>query len=158
FRIAPGEVLGLVGRTGAGKTTLARLAFRLYDPAAGTVRLDGDDVRQARLDQLRRRVGLVTQQVQLFDATLRDNLTLFDPSFTDDQLIGVVLGLGLGPWLSRLPDGLDTVLGAHGAGLSAGEAQLVALARVFLADPGLVILDEASSRLDPATEALLEGA
>lgn len=158
FRIAPGEVLGLVGRTGAGKTTLARLAFRLYDPAAGTVRLDGDDIRQARLDQLRGRVGLVTQQVQLFDATLRDNLTLFDPSFTDDQLIGVVLGLGLGPWLSRLPDGLDTVLGAHGAGLSAGEAQLVALARVFLADPGLVILDEASSRLDPATEALLEGA
>jgi ATP-binding cassette, subfamily B, bacterial len=158
FRVAPGEVLGLVGRTGAGKTTVARLAFRLYDPDAGTIRLDGADIRQAGLGQLRRRVGLVTQQVQLFEATLRDNLTLFDPTFTDDHLTRVVLELGLGAWLSHLPDGLDTVLGGHGRGLSAGEAQLVALARVFLADPGLVILDEASSRLDPATEAMLEAA
>lgn len=158
FRVAPGEVLGLVGRTGAGKTTVARLAFRLYDPDTGTVRLDGADVRAARLDQVRSRVGLVTQQVQLFEATLRDNVTLFNPAFTDDRLIALILELGLGDWLSRLPEGLDTVLGARGVGLSAGEAQLVALARVFLADPGLVILDEASSRLDPATEALLETA
>lgn len=158
FRIAPGQVLGLVGRTGAGKTTVARLAFRLYDPVAGVVRLDGLDLRQAGLDQLRRRVGLVTQQVQLFGTTLRDNLTLFDAALSDDHLIAVLLELGLGPWVAQLPDGLDTVLGAHGVGLSAGEAQLVALARVFLADPGLVILDEASSRLDPATEVILEGA
>ena len=158
FRVAPGEVLGLVGRTGAGKTTVARLALRLYDPDSGSVRLDGTDIRQAGLDQLRRRVGVVTQQVQLFEATVRDNLTLFDPAFGDDQLMAVMLDLGLGAWLSRLPEGLDTVLGGHGVGLSAGEAQLVALGRVFLADPGLVILDEASSRLDPATEAMLEAA
>ena len=158
FRVAPGEVLGLVGRTGAGKTTLARLAFRLYDAGSGTVRLDGADVRQAGLDQLRTRVGLVTQEVQLFGASLRDNLTLFDASVSEDRLREVVAILGLEAWLARLPDGLQTPLGPGGAGLSAGEAQLVALGRAFLSDPGLVILDEASSRLDPATEAVLETA
>jgi ATP-binding cassette, subfamily B, bacterial len=158
FRVAPGEVLGLVGRTGAGKTTMARLIFRLYDPGAGTILLDGHDIRKARLDQLRARVGLVTQEVQLFGASLRDNLSLFDPSVSEDHLMEVMAILGLEPWLSRLPDGLDTPLGPNGVGLSAGESQLVALGRVFLSDPGLVILDEASSRLDPATEAILETA
>ena len=158
FGVAPGEVLGLVGRTGSGKTTVARLAFRLYDPDSGAVRLNGVDIRQAQLEQLRARVGLVTQQVQLFETSLRNNLSLFDPDVADDALVEVMIELGLGPWLSRLPDGLDTVLGHRGVGLSAGESQLVALARVFHADPGLVILDEASSRLDPDTEAVLERA
>jgi ATP-binding cassette subfamily B protein len=154
FRLEAGRMLGLLGRTGSGKSTVARLLFRLYDPQRGEVRLGGIDLRQARLEGLRARVGLVTQDVQLFEASLRDNIILFDPAISDGQLLAVLEALGLQPWLARLPDGLDTLISA--ASLSAGEAQLVALARVFLKDPGLVILDEASSRLDPATEALLE--
>ena len=158
FRVEPGEVLGLLGRTGSGKTTIARLLFRLHDPTEGAVRLGGADVRDTRLDVLRARVGLVTQDVQLFQATLRDNVALFDRGVPDARLQAVFAELGLDEWLSRLPAGLDTPLGAGGRGLSAGEAQLVALARVFLKDPGLVVLDEASSRLDPETERLLERA
>ena len=158
FRLEAGRVLGVVGRTGSGKTTMARLLFRLYDVGGGTVRVGGTDVRTLRLHDLQRRIGLVTQDVQLFSSTLRDNIRLFDPSVDDVRLHGVFTSLGLNPWLRELPEGLDTVLGPTGRGLSAGEAQLVALARVFLEDPGLVILDEASSRLDPHTEALLEDA
>jgi ATP-binding cassette subfamily B protein len=151
-------VLGLLGRTGSGKTTISRLLFRLHDPTVGVVRLGGTNIRDAQLDVLRARVGLVTQNVQLFQGTLRDNVTLFDGTVPDARLHAVFAELGLDAWLRRLPDGLDTALGAGGRGLSAGEAQLVALARVFLKDPGLVILDEASSRLDPETERLLERA
>lgn len=158
FRLAPGQVLGLLGRTGSGKTTISRLLFRLHDPVSGVVRLSGIDVRAAGLEALRARIALVTQDVQLFDATLRDNVTLFDDAVPDGRLLDVFGALGLGEWLNALPDGLDTVLGPHGRGLSAGEAQLVALARVFLKDPDLVVLDEASSRVDPATERLLERA
>ena len=158
FRIEPGAVLGLLGRTGSGKTTISRLLFRLYDPSAGVVRLGGVDVRDVRLAALRGRIGLVTQDVQLFEGTLRDNVTLFDAAVPDARLREVFTDLGLDEWLRRLPAGLDTPLGAGGRGLSAGEAQLVALARVFLKDPALVVLDEASSRLDPLTEQLLERA
>jgi ABC-type multidrug transport system fused ATPase/permease subunit len=103
-------------------------------------------------------VGLVTQDVQLFQATVRDNLTFFDRTLPDSKILAVLEDLGLGSWLRALPEGLDSRLDADGAGLSAGEAQLLALARLFLRDPGLVILDEASSRLDPATEQLVERA
>jgi ABC-type multidrug transport system fused ATPase/permease subunit len=156
--LEPGEVLGLLGRTGSGKTTISRLLFRLHDVTAGAVRLGGTDVRDALLDDLRQRVALVTQDVQLFAGTLRDNVTLFDPAISDARLRGVFTSLDLDSWIDELPDGLDTVLGPTARGLSAGEAQLVALARVFLKDPGLVVLDEASSRLDPHTELLLEHA
>jgi ABC-type multidrug transport system fused ATPase/permease subunit len=158
LRVAPGEVLGLLGRTGSGKTTLSRLVFRLHDVTAGVVRVGGLDVRDVRLADLRGRIGLVTQDVQLFAGTLRDNVTLFDRATTDEQLTAVFAALDLDEWLDELPEGLDTVLGATGRGLSAGESQLVALTRVFLTDPGLVVLDEASSRLDPHTERLLERA
>lgn len=158
FRLEPGRVLGLLGRTGSGKTTITRLLFRLYDPAAGTVRLGGRDIRDATLDGLRGSIGMVTQDVQLFGATMRDNLTLFDNSIPDRRILDVLRDLGLETWYKTLPDGLDTQLGPGGGSLSAGEAQLLAFARVFLKDPGLVILDEASSRLDPATEQLIERA
>jgi ABC-type multidrug transport system fused ATPase/permease subunit len=157
LQVPAGEVIGLLGRTGSGKTTLTRLLFRLYDPQGGAITLDGVDIRQARLAELRGRIGLVTQEVQLFDASIRDNATLFDPSIEDARIIEVLTDLGLGDWLSRQPDGLGTVLRA-GGGLSAGEAQLLAFARVFLKDPGLVVLDEASSRLDPATDQMIERA
>lgn len=156
FKLEAGRVLGLLGRTGSGKTTIARLLFRLYDPQQGEVRVGDVNVRHARLRELRARVGLVTQDVQLFEASLRDNITFFDPGVSDGRVFASLEMLGLGPWLKRLPNGLDTAI--SGATLSAGEAQLVALARVLLQDPGLIILDEASSRLDPATEAMLEQA
>jgi ATP-binding cassette subfamily B protein/ATP-binding cassette subfamily C protein len=150
-------VLGVLGRTGSGKTTLARLLLRLYDPTAGTICLGGVPAPAARLHALRRRVGMVTQDVQLFQASVRDNLTFFNRAISDVQIMDALDGLGLRDWLRGLPDGLDSELGA-GIGLSAGEAQLLAFTRVFLRDPGLVILDEASSRLDPATEQLVERA
>ena len=157
LEVPAGEVIGLLGRTGSGKTTLTRLLFRLYDPQGGAVTLDGTDIRSARLSELRGRIGLVTQEVQLFDASIRDNASLFDPAIDDARIIEVLTDLGLGDWLSRQPQGLGTVLRA-GGGLSAGEAQLLAFARVFLKDPGLVVLDEASSRLDPATDQMIERA
>jgi ATP-binding cassette, subfamily B, bacterial len=157
FRLAPGAVLGVVGRTGSGKTTLARLLFRLYDPQTGTIRLGGTDLRRFRLAELRRSVGLVTQEVQLFRGTVRDNLTFFDPGVPDARLHNVLGRVGLEEWLHALPGGLDGETGGAGA-LSAGQAQLLAFARVFLRDPAVVILDEASSRLDPATEAQVEQA
>ena len=155
--LAPGEVLGLLGRTGSGKTTLSRLLFRLYDPNEGRIALDGLDIRGATLPELRGRIGLVTQEVQLFDASVRDNATLFDAEVSDTRIVEVLSDLGLGDWLARQPNGLDTVLVA-GGGLSAGEAQLLAFARVFLKDPGLIVLDEASSRLDPVSDRLIERA
>ncbi|UCH26375.1 MAG: ABC transporter ATP-binding protein [Trueperaceae bacterium] len=158
FRLEPGRVLGLLGRTGSGKTTLTRLIFRLYDPTEGTVRLGGVDTREADLDVLRQRVGMVTQEVQLFQASVRDNLTFFANDVPDERIQEVLAELDLGGWLAGLPQGLDTVLSSSGSSLSAGEAQLLAFARVFLKDPGLIVLDEPSSRLDPATERRLERA
>jgi ATP-binding cassette subfamily B protein len=159
LRLAPGETIGLVGRTGSGKTTIARMSLRLYDPTEGTVRLSGVDLRDVALPDLRRRVAVVTQDVQLFAASVRDNLTLFRPDRSDDGRLREVLAeVGMGGWLATLPDGLETTLGAQGGGVSAGEAQLLAFARAFLTDPGLVVLDEASSRLDPATELRIEAA
>ena len=158
FSLPAGNVLGVLGRTGSGKTTLTRLLLRLYDPNIGSIRLGSSDLRDITIDALRRRVGMVTQDVQLFAASLRDNITLFDRSYADQDIWRVLDTLGLRELFAALPNGLDTRLGSGGAGLSAGQAQLLACARVFLRDPGLVILDEASSRLDPATEALLDRA
>jgi len=158
LRLEPGAILGVLGRTGSGKTTFGRLLLRLGDPSVGTVRLGGTDPRAARLDEVRRRVGLVTQEVQLFAASVRDNLTFFDQDIADEALLAAIAELGLGEWYGRLPDGLNTPLGPGGMGLSGGEAQLLAFVRVLLRDPGLVVLDEASSRLDPATERLVDRA
>jgi ABC-type multidrug transport system fused ATPase/permease subunit len=157
-RIEPGRVLGVVGRTGSGKTTLTRLLARFHDPGSGVVRLGGVDLRMVRLPAVRGRIGLVAQDVHLFDASVRDNLTLFDDGVPDDRIGAVLDTLGLAGWLRELPRGLDTPLGPGGAGLSAGQAQVLACARVFLREPDLVILDEASSRLDPATERLVHTA
>jgi ATP-binding cassette subfamily B protein len=156
--LAPGRVLGLLGRSGSGKTTLTRLLFRLYDPQEGSLRLGEVELREARIADLRGRIGLVTQEVQLFQASVRDNLTFFDDSVPDQRILEVLRELGLEGWYRRLPAGLDTLLEAGSGGLSAGEGQLLTFCRVFLKDPGLVILDEASSRLDPATEQLIERA
>jgi len=158
FRVGAGRVVGVLGRTGSGKTTLARLLTRLYDPLDGQVKLGGLSARDTDTDDLRHRVGMVTQDVQLFRASVRDNLTFFDPASSDEAIMAVLFDLGLADWIYSLEDGLDTKLESGSGGLSAGEAQLLAFTRIFLKDPGLVILDEASSRLDPATEQLIERA
>ncbi len=158
FSLPRGEVLGLLGRTGSGKTTIARLVFRLYEPTGGAVLLDGVPLAQARLADLRSRVALVTQDVQLFQGTVRENITLFDGAVRDEAILEAIAHLELKAWLAGLPRGLDTKLETGGRSLSAGQAQLLAFTRVFLRDPGLVVLDEASSRLDPATEGLIEHA
>lgn len=158
LRIAPGRVLGVLGRTGSGKSTLARLLTRLYDPQEGEVTLAGTPLPAVERAVRRARIAMVTQEVQLFRGTVRDNLTFFAPDVPDEQLWEVLYSLGLGDWAAALPAGLDTMLETGSTGLSAGQAQLLAFARVFLRDPGLVILDEASSRLDPVTENLIERA
>ena len=153
-----GHVLGVVGRTGSGKSTLARLLVRLHDPREGAVEIGGVDIREVPRPALRQRIAFVTQEVHVLRASLRDNLTLFDATVPDAAVLDAIGTLGLRPWFEALPDGLDTILREGGAGLSAGESQLLSFGRAFLADPSLVILDEASSRLDPATEVVLESA
>ncbi|HET6793360.1 MAG TPA: ABC transporter ATP-binding protein, partial [Acidimicrobiales bacterium] len=156
LEVPAGSVLGVVGRTGGGKTTIARLLARLYDPDQGVVSVGGVDLRTLSSEALRHTIGLVTQDVQLFHASVRDNLTMFGGDVDDARLAEVIDQLELGPWLARLPDGLDSVVGAGGVGLSAGEAQLLAFGRVLISDPAVVVLDEASSRLDPLTEARID--
>ncbi|GCF10280.1 helicase [Dictyobacter arantiisoli] len=156
--LAPGRVLGVVGRTGSGKTTLTRLLLRFYDPLAGVVRLGGVDLREVRIAAVRARIGLVSQEVHLFHASVRDNLTLFDDDVPDEQIHTVLDTLGLTSWLQELPQGLDSTLLPDGAGLSAGQAQILACARILLRDPDLVILDEPSSRLDPMMDQLVQTA
>ncbi|WP_458126704.1 ABC transporter ATP-binding protein [Paenibacillus sp. Z3-2] len=158
FAIKPGERLGIIGRTGSGKSSLSRVLLRLYNLDRGTIRVGGKDITKLSLPALYRRVGMVTQDVQLFDGTLRDNLTLFNGDVSDYMIKETTDRLGLSQWIDSQPAGLDTYLTAGGASLSAGEAQLFALTRVFLTEPSLVILDEPSSRLDAATEAMLQSA
>lgn len=158
FHLPAGQTLGLLGRTGSGKSTVARLLLRLYDAQQGEISLGGVNVAQVPLQKLPHHIGLVTQDVQLFQTTVRNNLTFFNPHIVDRQILETLDELGLMRWLEGLTQGLDTQLGADSGGLSAGQAQLLAFARVFLKDPGLVILDEASSRLDPLTERLIEQA
>ena len=155
FRLPAGRRLGVVGRTGSGKTTIARLLLRFQDPDRGAVKLHGIDLRDMAREDLHRMVVYVPQDVQLLHATVRDNLTLFGRSIPDDQLLEALDLADLSTWLAALPDGLDSILAPGGRDLSAGQAQLLAAARAFLADPGLVVLDEASSRIDPQSESRL---
>ena len=155
FTVPAGTSLGIVGRTGGGKTTITRLVVRQWDVQAGSVRVGGVDVRHMPLATLRQRIGVVAQEPHVFIASVRDNVTLFDAGISTIRVLEALDELGIADWARALPEGIDTVVGRGARGLSAGEAQLLGLARVFLHDPGLVILDEPSSRLDPATERLV---
>lgn len=156
FELREGKILGLLGRTGSGKTTITRLLFRLYDANQGQIQIAGIPIQNLKQVDLRRYIGLVTQDVQLFNATVRQNLTLFDDQISSEKIISVIDNLGLTSWYQSLPEGLDSMLSAGGSGLSAGEAQLLAFTRIFLKDPAIIVLDEPSSRLDPATEARID--
>ena len=158
FDLRPSRVLGVIGRTGSGKTTLARLLVRLYDPVEGRILLGGRDLRDYGLTGLRERIAMVTQDVRLFHGTIRDNLTLYHRGIKDEKLLQAFDRLGIMPWYKTQRDGLDTLLQSGGTGLSSGQAQLLALSRVFVKDPKVVVLDEPTSRLDRATEALIERA
>ncbi|GAB3079422.1 ABC transporter ATP-binding protein [Micromonospora schwarzwaldensis] len=154
--IAAKSRVAVVGETGSGKTTFAKLLTRLMDPTEGEVLLSGVDLRQVRFDSLRARVVMVPQDGFLFDATVGENVRFARPDLSDARLTAAFTELGLADWLDGLPSGLDTPVGERGEALSVGERQLVALARAYVADPDLLVLDEATSAVDPATEVRLQ--
>ena len=158
FALAAGTVLGLVGSTGSGKSTIARLLARMIELQAGDVRLGGVSVRELASRHLRQRVAMLPQETQIIPGSLRDNVALFDDAVSAAAVAGTFQRLGAGTWLRELADGVDTAIGPGGRELSSGERQLVAIARILLRDPSLVILDEPAARIDPATEALVRGA
>jgi ATP-binding cassette subfamily B protein len=156
--LTAGTRLALVGPTGAGKSTLAKLMARLYDPQSGSVSFGGVDLRQASLEDLRRRIVVIPQEGFLFDGSVRDNLLIAKPTATEAELLRALDNIGLRERFEALPEGLDTQVRERGSRLSAGERQLVALSRAALVDPAVLVLDEATSNLDPGTEMLVEAA
>ena len=158
IHVKPGERVALVGPTGAGKSTLAKLMMRFYDPRTGRVLLDGVDLRQLSFAELRRAVVMVPQEGFLFTGAIRENILFGKPDASEQEMIAACRSLGVHDVIESLPDGYDTAVSYRGSRLSAGEKQIVSLSRAFLADPAILILDEATSSLDPGTEAIVENA
>jgi ATP-binding cassette subfamily B protein len=158
FDVRPGQLVALVGPSGAGKTTITNLVARLYDPSAGSVRINGMDLRDATLDSVHRTVGVVTQEAHLFHDTIRANLAYADPSATEQQMVDALRAAQVWQLVGSLPEGLDTVVGDRGHRLSGGEKQRLALARLLLKGPGLLVLDEATAHLDSESEAAVQRA
>lgn len=158
WHVAPRTRVAVVGETGSGKSTLAKLLTRLVDPTTGTVSLDGVDLRTVRFASLRERVVLVPQEGFLFDADLATNIRVGAPDAEDVEILAAIEALGLTAWIGQLPAGLSSPVGPRGEALSAGERQLVAIVRAYLADPDLLVLDEATSAVDPATEVRIQSA
>jgi ATP-binding cassette, subfamily B, bacterial len=156
--IEPGETVAFVGATGAGKSTMAKLVTRFYDPTAGRVLIDGFDLRQVTLTSLRSQLGVVPQEPFLFAGTIRDNISFARPGAPDDAVWEAVHKVGLTELIQQLPYGLDTAVHERGQSLSSGERQLIALARAFMAQPRVLVLDEATSNLDLQSETMIEAA
>jgi len=158
FEAQPGQLVALVGPSGAGKTTITYLIPRFYDPTAGAIFLDGHDLRELTLASLRSHIGMVTQEVYLFNATIRENLRYARPDATDADLVAACQAAHIHDFIASLPDGYDTLVGERGYRLSGGEKQRIAIARVILKDPRILILDEATSSLDSESEAHIQAA
>jgi ATP-binding cassette subfamily B protein len=158
FTVEPGQMVALVGPSGAGKTTISHLVPRLYDVRGGAVRLNGVDVRDATLESLAAAVGVVTQDAHLFHETIRSNLLLARPEATEEELREALRGAQILRFVDSLPDGLDTVVGDRGYRLSGGEKQRIAIARVLLKAPDIVVLDEATAHLDSESELAVQHA
>ncbi|NTU84807.1 MAG: ABC transporter ATP-binding protein [Chloroflexales bacterium] len=156
LRIRPGETVALVGHTGSGKSSIARLVARFYEFQGGSIRIDGEDLRALDLDDYRTRLGIVTQSPFLFDGTVRENIRYGRPEAEDAAVLEAARRVGSGDWIAGLPRGLDSEVGERGSSLSMGQRQLVALARVLLQDPSICILDEATASIDPLTETLIQ--
>jgi ATP-binding cassette subfamily B protein len=158
LRVRAGETVALVGASGAGKSTMISLIPRLYDVTGGAVRIDGHDVRDLTLDSLRRAIGVVSQDPHLFHESIGDNLRYADPDATDHELIEAARAARIHDTIAALPDGYDTVVGERGYRLSGGEKQRLAIARLLLKNPCIMVLDEATSHLDNENEALIQAA
>jgi ATP-binding cassette subfamily B protein len=158
LRFEPGETIAFVGPTGAGKSTIAKLLGRFYDPQEGAVLIDGHDVRDVTVASLRRQLGIVPQEGFLFAGDIRDNIRFARPDASDEDILAACRAIGVDGFIDRLPQGLDTPCHERGVTMSSGERQLVALARAVMADPRVLILDEATSNLDLATEGMIERA
>ena len=158
FTVAPGQTVALVGRSGGGKTTMTHLIARLYDATAGTVSVAGTDVRDLQLASLRNAVGYVTQDAHMFHDTIRDNLRYAQPEVSDERMWQVLEAAQIADLVRGLPDGLDTVVGERGYRLSGGERQRLAIARLLLKAPPIVVLDEATAHLDSESEAAVQQA
>jgi ATP-binding cassette subfamily B protein len=158
IRVPAGQIVALVGETGAGKTTTARLIARFYDPTVGRVTLDGVDLREIAVEELRRAVVMVTQESFLFSGTVADNLLFGRPSATREEMVEAAKAIGAHDFIAAMPNGYDTDVRRRGVRLSSGQRQLVAFARAFLAEPRVLILDEATSSLDLPSERLVQRA
>jgi ATP-binding cassette subfamily B protein len=158
FEVQPGQLLALVGPSGAGKTTISYLITRLYDVTEGSVRIDGIDVRDIHLQSLAESIGMVTQETFLFHASIRENLLFARPDATEQEIEDAVRAANIYDLVAELPEGLDTVVGERGYRMSGGEKQRLAIARVVLKDPRILILDEATSALDTRSERLIQAA
>ena len=154
--VPPGQTLALVGATGAGKSTFAKLVARFYDPQAGTVRIDGHHLRDLSQRALRRQLGIVPQEGFLFSGTVRENIAFGRPDADAEEIDAAAAAVGATEFIAALPNGLDTEVGERGIQLSAGQRQLVAFARALLAQPSILILDEATSNVDVRTEKVIE--